>query len=243
MDTYCPPLLRTPTLPAQAVRPFISRRHSLSRVQARFHIRKLGLLVVHPHPLDADLSGDRRARLHVMAPPQIQLLTASDIPVFRALRLDALRQHPEAFIPTYEEERSADPAFIAARFRNDWISDGNFILGAFREGRLVGAIGVRRWSRHKQRHRATVWLLFTDPSVRGQGLGRELLTAAIERCQHDRELELLHLSVGVESGAARNLYARVGFRSYGVEPKAIKLAGRYIDVELMVLDLKDAPLA
>jgi ribosomal protein S18 acetylase RimI-like enzyme len=167
--------------------------------------------------------------------PELRTLTTSDIPVFRALRLDALRRHPEAFIPTYEEERAVDPSTIAPRFRDEWISNGNVIVGAFCNGWLAGAVGVRRGPRAKQRHKATVWLLYTDPAVRGRGVGRQLLLDAIERSRQDQEIELLHLSVSCESVAARRLYRSVGFEPYGIETQAIKLPDRYVDVELMSL--------
>jgi RimJ/RimL family protein N-acetyltransferase len=149
-----------------------------------------------------------------------------------------LRRHPEAFVPTYEEERNVQPAAIAARFRDDWISDDNFILGAFAGGRLVGSVGVRRWTREKQRHRATVWILYSDPSVRGQGIGRRLLNDAIQQCRLMPGIEVLTLSVSTESRAARQLYVDAGFRSCGVEPKALRLPDRYVDVEMMALDLE-----
>lgn len=169
---------------------------------------------------------------------EIRTLGTSDIPAFRALRLDALRLHPESFVPTYEEERSVEAAAVAAKFRNDWINDGNFILGAYRNGWLVGAIGVKRWPRQKQRHKATIWLLYTHADMRGRGTGRRLLEAAVERCRRDPDIEMVHLSVGRESDTARRLYASLGFESYGIEPRALKLGDcHYIDVEMMALDV------
>jgi ribosomal protein S18 acetylase RimI-like enzyme len=173
---------------------------------------------------------------------EVRALTTSDIPAFRALRLDALRLHPESFVPTYEEERSVDGSSVANKFRNDWIKDGNFILGAYRNGWLVGAIGVKRWPRQKQRHKATIWLLYTHADIRGQGTGRQLLIAAVERCRLDPDVEMVHLSVGRESTTARRLYTSLGFQSYGIEPRALKLGDYYyIDVEMMALDVDSRP--
>jgi len=170
-------------------------------------------------------------------PLTFRSLTVSDMPAFRALRLDALRSHPEAFVPAYEEERSVDPALLGAGVQTAWISDGSFMLGAYRHDRLVGVVGVRRSSRYKQRHRATLWILFTQPSMQGHGLGRLLLEAALDRCWRTPGLELLHLTVGSESAAARHLYISVGFQPYGMDLQAMKLEDRYIDVELMALRL------
>ena len=180
------------------------------------------------------------ARWLDQAETEIRALTTSDTPAFRALRLDALRLHPEAFVPTYEEERAADSRSVASRFRDDWIYGGNFILGAYREGWLVGAVGVKRWPRQKQRHKATIWIMYTHADFRGKGTGRILLDAALERCRQDPEIELVHLSVSGDSPAARNLYRSAGFRTYGIEPRALRIdGGHYVDVEQMVLDVKN----
>ncbi len=186
--------------------------------------------------------GDNQ-RLSLVRRPALsfRMLTAEDELAFRALRLEALRLHPESFVPSYDEERDIDPETIPPRSRSDWMSGGNFILGAYAFGWLAGAVGVRRWPRRKQRHKATLWLIFTDPAVRGQGVGRKLLERAIMECQSDPELELLHLSVGSESQAARVLYTNLGFQPYGVEPQAMKLEDRYIDVELLALPVSEAP--
>ena len=194
--------------------------------------------MVYPHPQESHLYGAHLFELPTRAPIDIQVLSSDHILAFRALRLDALRHHPEAFVPTWEDERSVEPAIVAARFRNDWTSDGSFILGAFSGGRLVGSVGVRRWPREKQRHRATMWILYTDPSFRGRGIGRRLLHEAIAQCRLLPDLEVLQLSVSTESRAARQMYVDAGFRSCGVEPKALRLPDRYVDVEMMVLDLE-----
>ena len=46
---------------------------------------------------------------------QIRPLTPADAGVARALRLRALREHPEAFATSYEEEGDRDPAETARR--------------------------------------------------------------------------------------------------------------------------------
>lgn len=173
----------------------------------------------------------------MMGPVTLRTLSGLDIPAFRALRLEALRLHPETFVPSHEEEQSRDLETIARRFRNDWIHDGSFILGAYLGDWLVGAIGVRRSPRRKHRHKATIWLLYMQTAVRGEGIGRLLLEEAITRCRGEPELEVLQLTTGSESDAANRLYASVGFEVYGVERHAMKVDDHYIDVTLMALDL------
>lgn len=167
----------------------------------------------------------------------VRELTTSDMPAFLTLRAEALHAHPEAFIPSPDEGRSRLLTTLTLRVRNHWMMNGSFLLGAFREDRLVGVVGVLRSVRVKQRHTALVWMLYTDPSVRSQGIARNLLLTAIDRCRRDPDLELLRISVGSESHAARQLYTSLGFEAYGQEPRALKLADRYIDILFMTLDV------
>lgn len=171
---------------------------------------------------------------------ELRCLTRSDLPAFRVLRLQALRRHPEAFVPSYEEECDANPQALPAHLRDGWIHEGSFILGAFQGTTLVGALGVHRPIRRKQRHKAIVWILYTDQAVRGQGIGRRLLDTSIEECRGTQGLELLQLSVSAESLSARRLYELVDFQPYGREPSAIKLDDRSIDAELLTLRLHGA---
>ncbi len=168
---------------------------------------------------------------------QVRELTTADMSAFRTLRAEALRLHPEAFIPSPDEGRSRLLTTMTLRVRNHWMMNGSFLLGAFRENRLVGVVGVLRTVRAKQRHAALIWMIYTDPRVRGQGIARTLLVSAIDRCRRDPDLELLRLSVGSESHAAWQLYTSLGFEVYGREPRALKLADRYIDILLMTLDV------
>lgn len=204
------------------------------------YLAKAGPTLAIRNPRPEDHSEGSAPRLSPLPTLALRPLTVADMPAFRDLRLDALRRHPEAFIPTYGEERSVDPQRLSPDVRYNWIRNGNFVLGAFFDGTLTGAIGVQRWSRQKQCHKATIWMLYIDDAARGRGLGRRLLLTAIDRCRQEPDLELLHLSVGAESAAARQLYASVGFETYGREPQAIKLDDRYIDVECMALRLRPA---
>lgn len=177
-------------------------------------------------------------RLSSLPAVSIRLLTTADMSALYALRLDALRHHPEAFAPSYEEECAVDPEALPIDRRHSWVRNDNFVVGAFIDTALVGAVGVQRWTRQKQRHKAAVWLLYTDTRHRGQGLGKRLLLTAIDQCRHVGDLESLHLSVGGESPTAKALYTSVGFEVYGREPSALRLGARYIDVELMSLRLQ-----
>lgn len=71
---------------------------------------------------------------------------------------------------------------------------------------------------------------------RGQGLGRRLLTLAIDRARA-RGLERIELSVLHDNDPARTLYERLGFQVEGRRVRDWKYDGVYRDSVLMALDL------
>jgi ribosomal protein S18 acetylase RimI-like enzyme len=162
----------------------------------------------------------------------IRRLTADDAPAYRDLRLRSLREHPEAFTSSFEEDvlqplgtcekRLSDP------YRKLW--------GAFDSGQLRGTIGLDRETRAKNRHKAHVVGMYVASEAAGRGAGRALVDAVV----HDARasgLELLVLTVTEGNDSAIALYERAGFKTFGVEPRAIKVAAHAYSKIHMYLDL------
>ena len=116
-----------------------------------------------------------------MARLNIRALTEDDAGDFRRLRLRALKEHPDAFGSSYEEESALSLETVAARMRRTAESPHAFTLGAYREGELVGMVGFYREQREKMRHKATIWGMYVPSEEQGKGIGRALLTEAVER--------------------------------------------------------------
>jgi len=165
----------------------------------------------------------------------VRPLGPDDAAAFRQLRIRALRDHPEAFGRTPEEVDAVD--VLADRFHRDLGSDNDFLLGAFEADALVGTIGCHRERAVKHRHIGYIWGMYVAPEHRRTGLGRWLLSAAVDRSRTWRHLECLWLDVTTVNRAARALYASFGFRSLAVKPRSLKLGAQYFDEELMALDL------
>ena len=165
----------------------------------------------------------------------IRRLLVADAPVYRELRLRGLALHPDAFTSSADEERAKPLAWTEARLA----ADGNDVVyGAFDDGgTLVGVVGVGREARAKNRHKAVVFGMFVAPEHAGRGVGSALLAYAIADAREQRGVEQLVLTVTASNASARNLYARHGFRSFGVEPRAIRVDDRYFDKDHMILFL------
>jgi ribosomal protein S18 acetylase RimI-like enzyme len=172
---------------------------------------------------------------------EMRPLTEADAAAWRELRLRMLREHPDAFGSSYEENVTRPVESFAQRLRKAHNLPDSFILGAFEEGKLVGSAGLQREEGAKDRHKADIFSVYVAPELRVRGVARALLTELIVRARAAPGLEQLQLAVTTHNATARSLYAALGFETYGVEHHALKLGERYFDEELMVLWLHARP--
>lgn len=159
----------------------------------------------------------------------IRQLTRDDAAVFRDIRLEGLKGHPEAFASSYAEEKGKSLERFA-----DQIETGR-VFGGFEGDVLMGVAGVFVHAHTNMAHKGVLWGMYVRPSARRVGLGQRLVEAVLEYASS--QVGAIQLSVIAANESARRLYERCGFECYGVEPKAIKLEGRYYDHILMQRDL------
>jgi len=164
----------------------------------------------------------------------VRVLTRADAAVFRELRLRALKEHADAFTSSYEEDVQKPLAATEQRIAG---GDGSTFWGAFVDGRLQGIVGLAREQRMKKSHSADVIAMYVAPESGRRGVGRALLQAVIDHARSIAGLEQLVLTVTRSNHAAAELYRTTGFVTFGVEPRAIKVAGEYFDKEHMILFL------
>ena len=163
---------------------------------------------------------------------EIRRLAPNDAPAYRVLRLRALREHPEAFTSSFEESEKQPPQADFDRLANP----SQKFWGAFEDGCLCGMVGLDIETRAKARHKATLVGMYVESEVAGKGIGRALVDVAIADARASG-LELLVLTVTEGNSSAAQLYERCGFKSFGIEPRAIKVAGRAYSKNHMVLHL------
>ena len=164
----------------------------------------------------------------------IRRLTPADVAPYRALRLRALREHPEAFTSSYEEE-SLRPESAAAQRLAD-TSSARF-WGAWVDDVLAGTVGLDFEQRLKVRHKALVIGMFVAPEFTRRGIARALLENLL-RDARASQLELVTLTVTDGTHGAEQLYLNTGFVSYGIEPRAIRVQNRYFGKNHMYLNLQ-----
>ena len=166
----------------------------------------------------------------------IRPLGAGDAPAYHALRLRMLREHADAFTSSFEEDVAKPLAWVEARLTPR--AEDGVVLGAFdAAGALVGSIGFAREERRKQRHKALVFGMFVAPEHAHRGIGRALLAACLARARATAGLEQLTLTVTASNERATRLYEAAGFRTFGLEERALKIGERYYPKAHMVLEL------
>ncbi len=169
----------------------------------------------------------------------IRSITEQDVGAYHALRLAGLEAHPEAFGETVEHFKKVSTAQTMERLKASE-SRGGFILGAFsNEGILHGVVGLAREDGEKMEHRALIWGMYVDPSVRGMGVGKSLMNECLAKAGQISGLEQVHLGVVTSNEAAVELYKSLGFESYGTDPGVLKVGGKLFDEYLMVKMLRN----
>lgn len=133
-------------------------------------------------------------------------------PLYRALRLDALRDSPHAFGSTIAREAGFPEQEWIRRLANGATSPHDLPLVAECDGRAIGLAWARIAAEHPET--VTLYQFWVHPDFRRHGVGRMLVDAATDwaRGSHAREMTL---SVALGPGSAIDFYRRLGFEAVG----------------------------
>lgn len=163
---------------------------------------------------------------------QIRKLSSGDWSAFREIRLRSLREAPEVYGTTLDQEVDQPDAFWRDRLADPL----NAVFAGFEGQEAVALAGLRDGAGGNVRHRGFLWGVFVAGPARGQGVGERLMNAVLAHVDARPEIDFCELNVRSDNAFAIGLYERLGFRAVGTIPRALKHNGRYGDERMMVRD-------
>ncbi len=166
-------------------------------------------------------------------PVAIRFAREEDAAAYRDLRLEALRNHPEAFSSDYAEHLAKPMAFWTQRLLSSGSDDGVTLYFATVDQELVGMCGLACTVSPKLRHSGSIVSMYVRPDWRGLGIAQALVNACLEWAR-GLDVKVVKLGVVTTNAAAIRCYARCGFWVYGIEPQALCHDGVFYDELLMV---------
>ena len=153
---------------------------------------------------------------------EIRILNPDDAGELFRLRRGALVDSPFAFLASPEDDSASSEDVVRELLKPRRES---VVFGAYMPG-LIGMLGLHRGNSKKATHKVNLWGMFVLPECRGQGVAAQLLDAAIRYARTFDGVTSVNLSVSESAVAARRLYEKAGFETWGVEPDAIRFEGR-----------------
>ncbi len=159
---------------------------------------------------------------------KIRRLRADDAEIWRALRLEALNAHPEAYSATHDEAAGRSLAAFAARL------EAGMVYGAFLHDDLIGSMALDLSDADPQTGEITS--VYMRHEYRRLG-GSKRLFSALLRAARRQKLTILTLDVAEENTGAIAFYQAMKFKIGAPAGRALIRDGRMIELVTMLRQL------
>lgn len=110
--------------------------------------------------------------------------------------------------------------------------EGDHILVAVVDGKIVGVIGLHTSSRPRVNHRGEIGMMVRD-DWQGKGVGKAMMQAVIDLADKWLNLARIELTVFTDNEAAIALYRKFGFEIEGTLRKFAFRDGGFVDAYAM----------
>ena len=163
----------------------------------------------------------------------VKRLTSSDWQEYKKIRLEALKNEPQAFGGSYNKEnKRTESEWQNKLAKSEDLNGTSFFYVTLKEGVFV-AIGGAYQDNNKQWNIVSI---YTKKEVRGQGLGQVILKSIINELGA-RKIKKAYLCVNTLQIAAQALYKKNGFVIKQIIKDQLLGDGKYYDEVEMSIDL------
>jgi len=159
----------------------------------------------------------------------ISNLSTDNWQAYKELRLQALKNAPQAFADSYSKEVLLPDCEWQTRLEQNGKS--SWFVFACRGGKLIGMTGAVQSEADKREYSATICHTYVDSLFRKQNVSDELLNTLLKTLQNNK-IEIAHLFVSQSQRGAIKLYKRCGFKIAGEE--SLKLGDGFIHEGLLM---------
>ncbi len=147
-----------------------------------------------------------------MSTIEIVKLPLEQWPRYREIRLESLREEPQAFGSSVTDMEQKPDTFWQGRLSDALLGEKSWLLFAQQGERLVGMIGAFCDAAQET---ATIVSVYVSKAARGKGVGKALMDGILAEIGKKESIHKATLGVNQEQAAAVRLYRRFGFRVTG----------------------------
>lgn len=147
---------------------------------------------------------------------------------YKELRLEALKDSPQAFLVTYNDELAQPDEKWQNRIKEEGIK-----LFAKDNTKLIGMVGAYTERFGSIRHVAKIWGTYVNPDYRSKGVGQRLMEEVISEIKKMPQVSKINIEVVETQIGAWGLYKKLGFKEVGRYTNQIKTGKKYYDEILL----------
>ncbi|WP_426370320.1 GNAT family N-acetyltransferase [Pseudocolwellia sp. HL-MZ7] len=134
--------------------------------------------------------------------------------------------------PSVTENTSQVPFLSSSDVEKFFQSPTDYILVAELDNKVIGHVSLILSNKPREKHSASL-AIAVHPDSHGKGVGRKLLTEAINQADNWLNLLRLELEVYPENEAALSLYEKFGFQIEGEKKSCSFKAGKFSNLLIL----------
>lgn len=159
-------------------------------------------------------------------------LAADEWKAYRDLRLESLKESPQAFSGALEKEERLTEKEWREKLEKA-TSLKNRLLFAKLNGKAAGFLSAVIGDSPKLEHFVLIDTMYVSPEARNRGIAKQLVQALFEEIKIHPEIIKVQLAVTAGQKAAIGLYKKLGFKIVGELKRDLKVGEKYFDLYLM----------